>query len=357
MGWNEPGKDQDPWGTNQKPTDLDEVIRKIQQHLKAFFSGQPRGHKPNNGLRFVWLIPLALAAWLLSGIYRVDSAERAVVLRFGAYAGTTEPGLHWHLPWPLARAELVNIGQVRPFSYATEMLTADENIVQVSIAVQYLVSDPYQYLFGVRDPNQTLGEVAESAIRQVVGGNKMDFVLGAGQSEIANDTQQLMQRTLTRYHAGLKVLSVNLQRLQPPREVQEAFDDVNKAREDKQRLQNNAQAYANAIVPKAKGQAAQIVQQAEAYQAKVVAEAQGRTSRFLAVLAQYKRAPAVTRQRLYLDNMQSVLKHNDKILIDPQTKGSVLYLPLDRMFKQENPTPTPSRRGVQAKVDAGEGTR
>lgn len=334
MGWNEPGKDKDPWGGNRnKPTDLDELIRNLQQHLKAFFGNRPSGGSSGGGFKVLWVIPLLVAIWLLSGLYRVDSAERAVVLRFGAYTRTTDPGLHWHLPWPLAEARLVNIARVRSFSSSHEMLTADENIVQVAIAVQYLVDDPYQYLFGVRQPDRTLGEVAEGAIRQVVGGNKMDFILGRGQSEVAARTQKLMQSVLTRYKAGIKVLSVNLQQDRPPREVQDAFDDVNKSREDKQRLQNEARAYANGIVPKAKGQAAHIVQGAEAYKAKVVAEAEGRTSRFEAILAQYKKAPRVTRERLYIDTIQAVLANTNKMLIDPQTKGSLLYVPLDKLFK------------------------
>ncbi|HET6655552.1 MAG TPA: FtsH protease activity modulator HflK [Gammaproteobacteria bacterium] len=334
MSWNEPGKDKDPWGNNHKPADLDELIRNIQQRLKVIFNNKKPGSNKSGGAAiFLWVIPLLVAVWLLSGVYRVDTAERAVVLRFGEYQMTTGPGLHWHWPWPMAHAEIVNIAQVRPFSYSNEMLTADENIVQVAIAVQYVVSDPYQYLFGVRRPNQTLGEVAESAIRQIVGRHKMDFILGRGQSEVAAAAKAQMQSVLDRYNAGLKVLSVNLQKDQPPREVQEAFDDVNKAREDKQRLQNEAQSYANSVVPKAKGQASQIVQAAEAYRAQIVAEAKGLTNRFEAVLAQYQKAPAVTRSRLYIDGIESVLKDTPKVLVDPDAKGSLLYMPLDKLFK------------------------
>ncbi|HET7369488.1 MAG TPA: FtsH protease activity modulator HflK [Gammaproteobacteria bacterium] len=333
MSWNEPGHDKDPWGNNHKPGDIDDLIRNIQQRLKVMFNNKPGSNKSGGGAMFLWVIPLLVAVWMLSGVYRVDSAERAVVLRFGEYQATTGPGLHWHWPWPMARAEIVNIARVRSFSYTNEMLTADENIVQVAIATQYVVDDPYQYLFGVRMPNQTLGEVAESAIRQVVGRHKMDFILGKGQSEVAAAAKAQMQSVLDRYNAGLKVLSVNLQKDQPPREVQEAFDDVNKAREDKQRLQNEAQAYANSIVPKAKGQAAHIVQAAEAYKAQVLAQAKGRTSRFKAVLAQYQKAPAVTRSRLYIDGIEAVLKDTPKVLIDPAAKGSLLYMPLDKLFK------------------------
>lgn len=358
MGWNEPDK-KDPWGTGgRKPTDLDDLVRNIQQHLKDFLKGRSnRLHGQHSGgspLKFTWLIPLAIAAWLLSGLYRVDSAEQAVVLRFGSYVGTTGPGLHWHWPWPLAQARLVNVAQVRPFSYANEMLTEDGNIVQIAIAVQYLATDPYQYLFGVRNPDQTLGEVAESAIRQVVGENTLDFILGTGQGKVARDTQQLMQSVLDRYKSGLKVLSVNLQKIQPPVEVQDAFDDVNKAREDKQRLQNEAQAYANSIVPRAKGQAAHIIQDAEAYQAKVVAEAQGSTSRFNSILAQYKKAPAVTRERLYIDGVENVLQNTDKIVIDPKIKGSLLYLPLDKLFKSAPEAPAATGPAKPPATDDGD---
>ncbi|HET6724630.1 MAG TPA: FtsH protease activity modulator HflK [Gammaproteobacteria bacterium] len=331
MSWNEPGNDKDPWGNNNRPADLDDLIRNIQQRVRVMFGGKPDGHKPGNGV--LWVIPLLAIVWLLTGFYRVDSAERAVVLRFGAYQTTTGPGLHWHLPWPLARAELVNVAEVKSFSYGNDMLTADENIVHVAIAVQYVVDNPYQYLFGVRQPKQTLGEVAESAIRQVVGRYNMDFILGKGQSDIASAAKTLTQTTLKRYKAGLKVLSVNLQQDQPPREVQEAFDDVNKAREDKQRLQNEAQSYANSVVPKAKGEAAHIIQDAEAYKAQVVAQAKGRTSRFESVLTQYKKAPAVTRSRLYIEGIESVLEKTPKVVIDPRAKGSLLYLPLDKLFK------------------------
>jgi membrane protease subunit HflK len=233
----------------------------------------------------------------------------------------------------MAHAETVNIAKIRALNYKNEMLTADENIVQIAIAVQYDVINPYRYLFDVRQPDRTLGEVAESAIREVAGRNKMNFILGKGQTEVAAAAKKLMQSILDRYKTGLRVLSVNLQKDQPPHEVQEAFDDVNKAREDKQRLQNKAHAYANSIVPKAEGQAAKIVQGAEAYRAQVIADAKGRGSRFDAVLAQYKRAPGVTRSRLYIDGVESVLKKTPKVLIDPSAKGSLLYVPLDKLFK------------------------
>lgn len=341
MSWNEPGHDKDPWGNNHKPADLDELIRNIQHRVRDLFSNKPKpGGKKSGGSGILWLVPVLVVIWLLTGFYRVDSAERAVVLRFGAYQTTAGPGLHWHLPWPMANADLVNVAQVRSFPYSNEMLTADENIIQVGIAVQYIVDNPYKFLFNVRQPNRTLGEVAEAAIRQVVGKNKMNYILGKGQSEVAAATKQKMQSVLDRYNAGLKVLSVNLQKDQPPREVQDAFDDVNKAREDKQRLQNEAQAYANSVVPKAQGKASHIVQSAEAYKAQVVAEAQGRTSRFDAVLAQYKKAPKVTRERLYIDGISDVLQNTHKIVIDPSTKGSLLYMPLDKLFRsQSKPKP------------------
>ncbi|HET7308085.1 MAG TPA: FtsH protease activity modulator HflK [Gammaproteobacteria bacterium] len=355
MSWNEPGHDKDPWGNNHKPADLDELIRNIQHRVQGLFSNKPHGKK-SGGSGILWLLPVLVVIWLLTGFYRVDSAEQAVVLRFGAYQTTTGPGLHWHLPWPMARADLVNVARVRSFPYSNEMLTADENIVQVAIAVQYVVDNPYKYLFNVRQPNRTLGEVSEAAIRQVVGKNKMNYILGTGQSEIAAAAKQKMQSILNRYDAGLKVLSVNLQKDQPPREVQDAFDDVNKAREDKQRLQNEAQAYANSVVPKAQGDAAHIVQGAEAYKAQVVAEAQGRTSRFDAILAQYKKAPRVTRERLYIDGVADVLKNTHKIVIDPSARGSLLYMPLDKLFKSK-PKPKTESKSTSVAQANGEGAQ
>jgi membrane protease subunit HflK len=330
MSWNEPGNDKDPWGNGRKPQDLDELIRKIQQRAREAFGNKPGGHKSGNGV--LWLIPLVVVIWLLTGFYRVDTAERAVVLRFGAYHATTGPGLHWHLPWPLARAETVNVARVRSYPYNNEMLTADENIVKIGMVVQYVVDNPSKYLFNVRQPNRTLGEVAQSAVREVAGKHKMNFILGKGQSEIAAATKKRIQAVLHRYNPGLKVLSVNLQQDQPPREVRDAFDDVNKAREDKQKLQNKAHAYANSVVPEAQGKASQIVQSAQAYKSQVVAEAQGRTSRFSAVLAQYEKAPKVTRERLYIDGVTGVLENTHKILIDPSANGSLLYMPLDKLF-------------------------
>ncbi len=334
MSWNPSGNGKNPWGNNQGPPDLDEILRNIQRRVRARFNKGPGLNLPSGGGKWLWLIPLIAALiWAATGFYRVDSAERAVVLRFGSYQTTTGPGLHWHWPWPMAQALVVNVAKVRSFSYSNEMLTEDENIVQIAIAVQYVVDDLYQYLFGVRRPNLTLGEVAESAIRSVAGRNEMNFILGKGQSEVASSTRELMQSILDHYSAGLRVLSVNLQKDQPPQQVQEAFDDVNKAREDKQRLQNEARRHANKVIPKAKGQAARIVQDAEAYKAKVIADAKGRSNRFESVLAQYRKAPDVTRTRLYIDGIERLLKDTPTLLIDPSAKGSLLYMPLDRLFK------------------------
>jgi len=352
MAWNEPGGSggNDPWGgpgKNQGPPDLDEAMKKLQQRLSGLFGGGGGGSSGGGGRAVGLALVVLVAIWLLSGIYIIEPAERGVVTRFGAYVDTTMPGPHWHLPYPIEEVEVVNVDNIRTVeigyrsggrakaggSVPSEslMLTQDENIVDVQFAIQYQIKDPKDYLFNVRNPDATLQQVAESAIREVIGKSKMDFVLTQGRSEISDRVEKLTQEVLDRYGAGLMVTSVNMQSAQPPREVKAAFDDAIKAREDEQRLKNEAEAYANDIIPKARGAAARMLEEASAYKERVVAQAEGEANRFMALLNEYKRAPEVTRERLYLESVEAVLSKSSKVMVDVENGNNLLYLPLDRL--------------------------
>lgn len=344
MAWNEPGGGgRDPWGGgrgDQGPPDLDEVFRRMRQRLGGAFGGG-RGRARVGGGRGggSWLVLVALAVWLLSGIYIVGPAERGVVLRFGKYVETTMPGPHWHWPYPIERVEKVDVDRIRQAEHKALMLTQDENIVDVDVGVQYRVRDPKAYLFNVRNPELTVLQAVESAIREVVGKSAMDFVLTEGRTEVAARTQELAQAILDRYGTGVQLTKVNLKDAQPPEEVQAAFADAIKAREDEQRFKNEAEAYANEIIPKARGRAARQIEDANAYKAEVVARAQGETARFLALLREYQRAPAVTRERLYIDAMEHVFANATKVVVDVEKGSPLLYIPLDRLVRQQAQQP------------------
>ena len=356
MAWNEPGgsQDNDPWGGRRKkqgPPDLDEIVRKIQQKLGGLFGGKgggsggaPRGNVPS----ILALIAVAVVIWLaVDSIYIIKPAERGVVLRFGKYVDTLMPGPSIRLPRPIEQVIRVNVDQIRTVEvgYRSEgrqqmtianeasMLTQDENIVDVKLAVQYKVKSPADYLFHDRDPAITIRDATESSIREVVGKSKMDFVLKEGRSEVAARTKHLLQTILDRYDNGLLVTSVNLQDAQPPEQVQEAFFDAIRAREDQDRLINEAEAYANEVIPKARGGAARITEDANAYKAKIVATAKGDVSRFSQILKAYEKAPEVTRERMYLETMESVLGDSSKVLVDLKKGSNLLYLPLDKLTR------------------------
>lgn len=332
MAWNESGKGKDPWkGSNgeQGPPDLDEVVRNLQRKLTGMFGGGG-GSFASLGLVAIILV----LGWLATGVYKIDEAERGVIMRFGEFTETTMPGLRWHLPWPVESVEKVNVSKIRSFPNKSLMLTADENIVDVDLTVQYRAADANAYLFNVRDPEQTLKDVAESAIREVVGKSGMDFVLGEGRSEIAQRTRKLIQETLDQYGTGIEVTSVNVRDAQPPEQVQAAVEDAIKAREDKERFRLEAEAYSNDILPRARGEAVRRLEEAEGYKEQVVADAQGETARFLALLTEYEKAPQVTRQRLYLQTIEAVLKDANKVIIDVQNGNSLMYLPLDKLIEQ-----------------------
>ena len=350
MAWNDPGRNRNPWGNrpDRGAADLDEALRNLQRKLGGMFGGGGSGDGGDGGggnaaLRgfgagTVGLVLVAI--WAATGLYKVDAAERAVVTRFGAYVATTEPGLRWHLPWPIETRQIVNVESVEGFSDQTRMLTSDENLVDINIAVQYRRAEARAYAFNVRDPEATLGEVSESAIREIVGRSRLDFVLEEGRQEIAARTKELIQRTLDSYETGIEVTSVNLQGVAVPEQVATAQRDAIKAREDKERLALEAQAYANDILPKAKGSAARQLEDAQAYRSRIVADAEGEAERFTKLLAAYEQAPAVTRQRLYFETMEQVLGNTNKVLVDTKGTGNMLYLPLDKLMEKRLPTLT-----------------
>ncbi|HEB81126.1 MAG TPA: FtsH protease activity modulator HflK [Chromatiales bacterium] len=350
MAWNEPGGGgKAPWGNrgNGGPPDLDEVVRKLQQRLGSLFGGGrsggsgARAGRSGSPFNYGLLLLVVIVLWALSGIYVVDQAQRGIVLRFGKYVATTMPGPHWHIPYPIEQVRRVNVARIRTVQFGSRggglgrrkalMLTKDENIVDVELEVQYRVKNARAYLFNVRSPDTVLLQVAESALREVVGKSTMDFVITTGRAQVVAQTEVLTQGILDRYGAGLEVTSVNLPYAQPPEQVKSAFDDAIKAREDEQRYKNEAEAYANGIIPVARGGAARLMQAAQGYKASVVAQAEGRTSRFLQVLTEYRKAPAVTRERMYLDTMQSVLGNSTKVLLDVKGGHNVFYLPLGRL--------------------------
>lgn len=348
MAWNEPGGNRDPWsgsGRNQGPPDLDELFKKFNDKLRGLTGGRGPGGAGGIGL----IIGLLVVVWLLSGFYIVNEGKRGVVLRFGEYQLTATPGIHWHLPYPIEEVRMVDVesrrivrigyepiggGRSRPVLHEALMLTKDENIVNVQLAVQWQVSDPSKYLFTLLEPEQTLKEITESALREAVGKREMDFVLTEGRAEVVEATRELVQETLDHYNAGVRVVEVAIQDVQPPEEVQGAFADAIRAREDEQRLINEARAYSNEILPQAAGQAARVREEAEGYRSRVVAEAEGNTSRFLALLGEYQKAPGVMRERLYLETMEEVLSSTGKALVDIESGGPVMYLPLDKMLER-----------------------
>ncbi len=363
MAWNEPGGgNKDPWsgkGGDQGPPDLDEVVRKLQERLGGLFGGKkkPGGSEPGGGRpglpgggfnpRAIGIgAAVLLVVWIASGIYIVEPAERGIVLRFGAYKATTEPGPHWHIPVPIERVEMVNVDEISTFTHQASMLTQDENIVDVELTVQSRIQDAADYLFQDQNPDKTLRDVTETVVRKTIGGSKLDYILTEGRSATAQTIQERIQVLINKYKTGLEVTSVNMQPAKPPEQVKEAFDDAIKAREDKERTENKAEAYSNEILPRARGESARIQADAKAYRDKVIAEAGGEAARFLAVLREYEKAPDVTRERLYLDTMQYVLSGSNKVLLDVKGGNSLMYLPLDQLMKQ---------RGVQGPGDLTSG--
>ena len=347
MGWNEPpggNNGKDPWGSNggrknrgDGPPDLDEIVRKMQQGLGGMFgnkssSGSANGSGSTLPIAFILI---ALVAWFTyDSFYAIDEQERGVVLRFGEHVADLQPGLSLRFPRPIEKVIKVNVGQLRSISHHATMLTQDENIVDVEVAVQWKIRDPAHYLFNLYAPAATLRQATESAVREVVGKSKLDFVLTEGRSEIAQRQEVLIQEIMDIYVSGVVIAKVEMQTAKPPEEVKAAFDDAIKAREDEQKSVNQAEAYRNDIIPKARGGAARLREEGAAYKAKVIAKAEGEASRFEQLLAQYQLAPEVTRQRLYIDAIESVLSNSSKVLIDSENSNSLMYLPIDKLMER-----------------------
>ena len=352
MGLNDP-----QWGNkNGGPPDLEELMRKFNQKISSMMGGRGGVGKSNGsgtpesfgpGIGIIAIIVALI--WVGSGFYIVDASQRGVVLRFGKKVEVTEPGPRWHLPFPIETVEVVNLSQVRtvPVGYRENvkskmlqeslMLTDDENIIDIQFAVQYFLKDPADYLFNNRAPDENVRQAAETAIREVVGKNKMDFVLYEGREQVAASATKLIQEILDRYKSGILISKLTMQNAQPPEQVQAAFDDAVKAGQDRERQKNEGQAYANDVIPRASGTAARLIQESEGYKQSVIANAEGDASRFKQILVEYQKAPGVTRDRMYLDMMQQVMGNVSKVMVDQKNGNSLLYLPLDKLMESSRP--------------------
>ena len=353
MGLNDP-----QWGNKNSggPPDLEELMRKLNAKVAAMMGGSGKKGSGNSGggapvpgfgggIGIGLIAGIAALIWLASGFYIVDASQRGVVLRFGKLVETTQPGPRWHLPFPVETVEVVNLSQVRTVEVGYRdnvknkmlkeslMLTDDENIIDIQFAVQYFLNDPADYLFNNRMPDENVRQAAETAIREVVGKNKMDFVLYEGREQVAASATKLMQEILDRYKSGILISKLTMQNAQPPEQVQAAFDDAVKAGQDRERQKNEGQAYANDVVPRARGMAARLIQESEGYKQSVIANAEGDASRFRQILVEYEKAPAVTRERMYLDMMQQVMGNISKVMVDQKNGNSLLYLPLDKLME------------------------
>jgi membrane protease subunit HflK len=361
MGLNDP-----QWGRkkgNSGPPDLDQLWRNFNKKLNNLLKGKGGGRRDNSGggeggppaspKRYGGiglLAGLLLLLWIGSGFYIVNEGQRGIVLRFGKYVESTQAGLRWHLPYPVEVVETVNVSQVRTVEIGYRnnvrskvlkeslMLTDDENIIDIQFAVQYILKNPEEFLFTNRDPENAVLQAAETAIREIIGKSKMDFVLYEGREQVAAKATELMQDILDRYKIGIAISKVTMQNAQPPEQVQAAFDDAVKAGQDRERQKNEGQAYANDVIPKAKGNAARLLEEAEGYKQRVIASSEGEASRFRQVLVEYSKAPGVTRDRLYLDMMEQVLSNTSKIIVDQKNGNSLLYLPLDKLIHMSGPS-------------------
>jgi len=352
MAWNEPGggKDRDPWGGrggDQGPPDLDEALRKLQHQLAGIFGRGSGGGGSGGGVSvnprlFGGILLIVGVLYWLSGYYQIDAGERAVVFRFGAVQDDiVQPGLHWY-PRFVDDVERVNVTRVNSTKHQSLMLTEDENIVDVTLTVQYVIDNPKDFLIRVRNPELSLEHATESALRHVVGSAKMDDVITEGRAAIAVEVQKRLQSYIDRYGTGIRVSKVNIDQSVPPKQVQDAFDDVQRAKEDQARVINEAKAYGEGVVPEARGDAQKQIQQATAYRDQVIARAQGEAQRFSKLYAEYRNAKDVTRDRLYIDAMETMLSNSTKVMVDVPGSNNMLYLPLDKILQQSSSQPNPS---------------
>ena len=342
MSWNDSNGDNDPWknkGGNQGPPDLDEVVRRMQQKLNSFFGGKGTSDTNKIGPEgkggpfvLIGILLLGLLSWEM--LYRIDPAERGVVMRFGKFVSVLQPGPHIRFPRPIEQVVKVNVERIQTLTSDSAMLTGDENIVDVEVAIQYRIKDVEKYLFAIADPDVSVRRVTESAIRDIIGGSTLSFVITEGRAEIATGAQTLIQDILDTYSSGVEVTSVNMQPAKPPEQVKASFDDAIKAREDEQRKINEAEAYRNEVVERSAGEAARIRLDAEGYQKSVISQAKGEASRFSQLYKEYEKAPDVTRNRLYLEAMEQVMSDASKIVIDNDGSSSLMYLPLDKLLEK-----------------------
>ena len=336
MSWNDNGKNgsRDPWGNKNDAPDIDEAIKKFKSLIGSFVGGSGGGDSSGSSPSFKKILPSALVVLIVLysalGIYTVDAQEEAVILRFGKYSTTKGPGIHWNPPF-IDNRFIVNTEKLFTHTTNSSILTKDENIVNVETAVQYKRSNPVFYLLEAASPEDSIAQASESALRHVVGSNSMDNVLTTGREQIAIDVRKRLQERLNAYFTGIEVVTVSIRESRPPEAVKEAFDDVVKAREDEVTLRNEAETYANEVVPIARGAAKRAIQDAEGYKAKVIAEAEGEATRFDQLLKEYSKAPDVTRKRLYIDAVQSVMSNSTKVMIDVKDGNNIMMLPLDQV--------------------------
>ena len=349
MAWNQPNGNKDPWGRKRdNNSELDDILKSFNKFVNGLFkSSGGSGNIPNKKNVSI-LAGVIIAIYFLSGVYIVNDGERGVVLQFGKFVSITGPGPHW-VPRIIQKYEIVDVSKIRSVQQRAVMLTEDENIVSVNFAIQYDIKDASNFIFNLRDPDETLGASGESAIREVLGKNKMDFVITEGREAIASSTKELLQLVLDDYQSGINVQSVNILEAQPPEQVQDAFADAIRAREDEQRYINEAVAYSNEIIPLARGEAKQILEEAKAYKVKLIKSAEGEALRFRQLFTEYEKSPVVTRERLYLESVESVLGNTTKVMIDLEGGNNLLYLPLDKILEDKRSDESDSSMGENSK--------
>jgi modulator of FtsH protease HflK len=364
MAWNEPGKnDNDPWkdrgGKDQGPPDLDELFKDLGNRFNGLFGGKSGGSNNGNGggastMSTVLILVVAFIVWFVSGWYTLREAENGVVLRFGQYYELKQPGLQFN-PTFVDTVIPVDIESVRTIPASGFMLTKDENVVQVEMEVQFKVADPKNYLFSVPNPENSLQQATDSALRSVIGNSKMDDILTAGREAVRQQTRVELESIIEPYNLGLSIVDVNFKDARPPEQVKDAFDDAIAAREDEVRYVNEAKAYASEVEPRARGQVNRMVQEATAYKQGKILASQGQVAKFEQLLPQYNAAPEVTRQRLYLETMEQVLSNTSKVLVDSKGSGNMMYLPLDKIMQQQGVLPTNNTRSDAADYNTGSG--
>ena len=334
MAWNEPGGGKDPWGGNRNndgPPDIDEALKKLKEKFSSFGGGGSGGGN-SKSLLPIGLLVLAVL-WGLMGFYQVDEKEQALVLRMGKYHDTMGSGLQWNPPI-IDKVVIVRVTEERQYSARGLMLTQDENIVEISLTVQYNIDNARDFVLNIKDPETSLKQATDSALRHVVGSTGLDGVISTGREQVALGTAEKLQQLLTNYGSGINVVKINIEEARPPTEVKAAYDDVIKAREDLERLVNEAQAYSNGVIPEARGEAQRLREEAEGYKSQVVSKSEGEAKRFTRLLTEYKKAPRVTRERLYIDAIEQVMTNSSKVLVDIEGGNNMLYLPLDKIIQQ-----------------------